>query len=564
MSKESLNLTQKLNNNIVSIGNKDENWWRGASIYQIYPRSFNDTNNDGIGDINGISEKLEYISNLGVDAIWLSPFFTSPMKDFGYDVSNYREVDPIFGTIDDFSKMVEKAHCLGLRIIIDQVLSHTSNEHSWFQDSCKSKNNDKSDWYVWADAKEDGTPPNNWLSIFGGSAWQWDTRRMQYYMHNFLVEQPDLNFHNKEVQDTLLDDVEFWLKLGVDGFRLDTINFFTHDKLLRDNPKRAEEDGPSADAPESNPYSMQNHIFDKTRPENVDFLKRFRKLLDLYPGSTSVGEVGAGNRSLEVMSEYTQDNDRIHMCYSFNFLGGDFSPSFFKSSIEEFESVVTDGWACWSFSNHDVDRHISRWNLDSSSDKKDFSSLCFALLISLRGSICLYQGEELGFTQADIKYEDLVDPYGITFWPQYKGRDGCRTPMAWNADKLNGGFSDITKPWLPVDTSHIHNAANEQINKENSTYNIYKDMLLLREKYQSLRNGFIEVLYSDENLFKLRRYNENEEIIIFFNFSKKEINYECDLNEDYILDDKMSNNIHIQNNTINLKSYAYCFLIKKI
>lgn len=563
MNIEILNLTQKLQNNILTIGNKDEQWWRGASIYQIYPRSFNDSNNDGIGDINGITEKLEHISNLGVDAIWLSPFFTSPMKDFGYDVSNYREVDPIFGTNKDFSKMVEKAHFLGLRIIIDQVLSHTSNEHIWFQTSSKSRDNNKSDWYVWANAKEDGTPPNNWLSIFGGSAWQWDTRRMQYYMHNFLVEQPDLNFHNREVQDTLLDDVEFWLKLGIDGFRLDTINFFTHDNLLRDNPKRSENDGPSADAPESNPYSMQNHIYDKTRPENIDFLKRFRKLLNKYPGSTSVGEVGAGNRSLEVMSEYTQDNDRIHMCYSFNFLGSDFSPSFFKKSIEEFESVVTDGWACWSFSNHDVDRHISRWNKNSS-NKSDFNELCIALLISLRGSICLYQGEELGFSQADIKYKDLVDPYGITFWPEYKGRDGCRTPMAWNSNKPNGGFSNCVKPWLPIDLSHIKDAANNQINENTSIYTIYKNMLSFRENHQSLKNGSIEILYADDSLLKIKRYMKNEEIIVIFNFSNKEIEDEYNFAHEYILDYEISNNTIIKNNKINLQSFAYCFLIKKI
>ena len=246
-------------------------WWRGAVIYQIYPRSFMDANNDGIGDLQGIIAKLPYIKSLGVDAIWISPFFKSPMKDFGYDISDYRDVDPMFGTMDDFDQLMAKAKLLDIKVIIDQVLSHTSDQHAWFLESKESKDNDKSDWYVWADANEDGTPPNNWLSIFGGGAWQWEPRRQQYYLHNFLTSQPDLNFHNEDVRQHVLDNVEYWLKKGVDGFRLDAINFCYHDKELRDNPAKPPEERKGRGFSEDNPYAYQYHYFNNTQPENVGY-----------------------------------------------------------------------------------------------------------------------------------------------------------------------------------------------------------------------------------------------------------------------------------------------------
>ena len=281
---------------------KNPDWWRGAVIYQVYPRSFYDSNGDGIGDLPGVTAKLDYIASLNVDAIWLSPFFTSPMKDFGYDVSDYRNVDPIFGTLEDFDELIAEAHKRDLKIMIDQVLSHSSDQHPWFVESRANRDNPKADWYVWADPKSDGTPPNNWLSVFGGSAWAWDSRRKQYYLHNFLTSQPDLNFHNPEVQKQVLSDVKFWLDRGVDGFRLDAINFCFHDPKLRDNPaSKAVAEG-SIGVRKENPYAYQFHKFDKTQPENIDFLKRLRALLDQYPGTTTVGEIGDDN-SLQTMAE---------------------------------------------------------------------------------------------------------------------------------------------------------------------------------------------------------------------------------------------------------------------
>ncbi|MGA9434974.1 MAG: alpha-amylase family glycosyl hydrolase, partial [Roseobacter sp.] len=247
----------------------DKDWWRGAVIYQIYPRSFQDSNGDGIGDLIGIAQRMGYIASLGVDAIWISPFFTSPMKDFGYDVSDYCDVDPMFGTLADFDIVVETAHQHGLKVMIDLVLSHTSDQHPWFVESQSDRTNNKADWYVWSDPKPDGTPPNNWLSIFGGPAWQWDPGREQYYLHNFLVEQPDLNFHNEQVQNVLLSTTRFWLDRGVDGFRLDTINFYYADKDLRDNPALPKEKRNDNIAPSVNPYNHQEHVHSKNQPENL-------------------------------------------------------------------------------------------------------------------------------------------------------------------------------------------------------------------------------------------------------------------------------------------------------
>lgn len=404
----------------------DNDWWRGAVIYQIYPRSFQDSNGDGIGDLLGIAHRLPYVASLGVDAIWISPFFASPMKDFGYDVSDYCDVDPMFGSLADFDVLVQTAHRLGIRVMIDLVLSHTSDQHPWFQLSRSSRDNEKADWYVWSDPKEDGTPPNNWLSIFGGSAWQWDARREQYYLHNFLTSQPDLNFHNPDVQQALLDVTRFWLDRGVDGFRLDTINFYFHDKELRSNPALPKEKRNANIAPSVNPYNHQEHLYSKNQPENLAFLERFRALLDEYNCTTSVGEVGDAQRGLEIMGEYTRGGDRVHMCYAFEFLSGvEPTADRFVEVLGHVDDVASDGWACWAFSNHDVTRHASRWNLSPAAQR-----LFATLMMCLRGSVCIYQGEELGLPEAEVGFEDLQDPYGIQFWPEYKGRDGCRTPLS--------------------------------------------------------------------------------------------------------------------------------------
>ncbi|MEQ1942217.1 alpha-glucosidase [Mesorhizobium sp. VNQ89] len=497
---------------------RNPDWWRGCVIYQVYPRSFQDTTGDGSGDLKGVTQRMGHVASLGVDAIWLSPFFKSPMADMGYDVSDYRAVDPMFGEMVDFDALVEEAHWHGLKVIIDQVLSHTSDKHPWFVESRADRINPKTDWYVWADAKADGSAPNNWLSVFGGSAWEWDSVRRQYYLHNFLAAQPDLNFHNADVQDALLDAVRFWLDRGVDGFRLDTVNYYVHDRWLRSNPPLAE--AAAGTITETNPYLYQLHLFDKTQPENLDFLKRFRVLLDQYEGRASVGEVGDESRSLQTVAAYTSGNDRLNMCYTFDMLGEEFSAAYMRGRVEAYEKSVADGWVCWAFSNHDVVRHVSRW-VRLGEDFDVVAKFAITVLACLRGSICLYQGEELGLTEADIAFEDLRDPYGIRFWPGFKGRDGCRTPMVWEVEKENAGFS-TGKPWLPIPREHLGRSADVQWGEKNSVLSRYRQILALRKAHVSLGRGSIKFIDSDHDLLAFFREANAEKTICVFNFSSEE------------------------------------------
>ncbi|CAN7180288.1 beta-galactosidase BglA [Mesorhizobium sp. LjRoot246] len=494
----------------------DRDWWRGAVIYQIYPRSYQDSNGDGIGDLKGIIGRLPYIAALGADAIWISPFFKSPMKDFGYDVTDYCDVDPMFGTLADFDALTAEAHRLGLKVMIDEVLSHTADNHPWFKESRSTRTNPKADWYVWADARPDGTPPNNWLSIFGGSAWQWDTSRQQYYMHNFLAEQPDLNFHNRQVQDALLDVTRFWLERGVDGFRLDTINFYFHSQGLENNPPLPPEERNDQTAPAVNPYNYQDHLYDKSRPENLGFLERFRALLDEYPATAAVGEVGDSQRGLDVVAAYTTGGKRVHMCYSFDFLAPEkISAAKVRSVLEAFGKVASDGWSCWAFSNHDVMRPASRWAAGEA-DPTAYLKVISALLMSLRGSVCIYQGEELGLGEAELRFEDLQDPYGIRFWPEFKGRDGCRTPMVWDGSAENGGFSRA-KPWLPVPAKHLSQAVNVQQGDENSLLEHYRRFLTFRRAHPALAKGDITFIESEGDTVAFTRRAGNEQVVCVFN-----------------------------------------------
>jgi alpha-glucosidase len=515
-------MTLALDRPVASTRATDPDWWRGAVIYQIYPRSFQDSNGDGVGDLPGITRRLSYVADLGADAIWLSPFFTSPMKDFGYDVSNYCDVDPIFGSLADFEALTAEAHRLGLKVIIDQVISHSSDLHPWFHESRSSRTNPKADWYVWADAKPDGTVPSNWLSVFGGSSWEWDTRRCQYYLHNFLTTQPDLNFHCPEVQDAMLATMRFWLERGVDGFRLDTVNYYFHDLELRNNPPATHVG--SADAPAVNPYAWQLHLYDKNRPENVAFLKRMRAMLDEFPGSTTVGEVGEAERSLEIMAEYTAGGDRLHMCYTFDLLGPAWSKAYLLEKLGGYEAAAGDGWPCWAFSNHDVPRYLSRF-LTPGADPATVARTAIGILSSVRGSVCLYEGEELGLTEAELALADLVDPYGIRFWPEYKGRDGCRTPMPWAANEANAGFS-TGRPWLPVPAEHVALAVDRQLADPKSVHAHYQRMLAFRRGEPALRLGSIEFLASPDNVLAYRREHGNEGVICVFNLGATPAKFE--------------------------------------
>jgi alpha-glucosidase len=491
-------------------------WWRGAAIYQIYPRSFADTNGDGIGDLPGITAHLDHVASLGVDAIWLSPFFTSPMLDFGYDVADYCDVDPIFGTLADFDALVARAHALGLKVLIDQVYSHSSDRHPWFLESRADRNNAKADWYVWADAKSDGSPPNNWQSVFGGPAWTWSAPRRQYYMHNFLPEQPQLHMHLPAVQDAMLDVAKFWLDRGVDGFRIDAINFSMHDPALTDNP-------PAPPGPRTRSFDFQLHVHNQSQPEIPAFLERLRALLDRYGATFTVAEVGGPSPEAE-MHAFTQGDHRLNSAYGFNFLYADkLTPGLVRDALAQWPDAPGTGWPSWAFENHDAPRAISRWADPAHRDA--FARMKLMLLVSLRGNIFLYNGEELGLTQVDIPFEALRDPEAIANWPLTLSRDGARTPMPWRADANDhAGFSS-GMPWLPIGADHLALAVDRQNQDPESLLNLTRHLLAFRHASDALMHGNARVIEASEAILAIERSTADETMLCVFNMSPEPVDW---------------------------------------
>lgn len=514
-------------------------WWRGATLYQVYPRSFADSFSDsdgdgdgdgnagwdGVGDLPGVTAHLPHIASLGVDGLWLSPVFTSPMRDFGYDVADHCGIDPMFGTLADFDALIEGAHALGLKVIIDQVWSHSAMEHPWFQASRASRDGAQADWYVWADAKPDGSPPSNWLSWMGGPAWTWEPRRKQYYFHNFLPQMPDLNFHNPAVQDAVLDLARFWLARGVDGFRLDTANLYFHSQGFENNPPAAQ----AADMP----VLMQRHAHNTDQPETLPFLARLRGVMDEYGATFSVGEIG-GSEPLKTMTEYTAGRSRLHTAYSFAMLGDRPRPADIARQMADWQQgAAAEAWPSWAFSNHDVPRVASRWGSKAGGGGFAFgraaegadegqpgapAQLWLALLAVLRGTLFIYQGEELGLPQSELAFEDLQDPFGKANWPTHKGRDGCRTPMPWLADAPQLGFSEA-RPWLPVNAAHRALAVDLQAADPGSCLALTRRLIALRRAHPALRLGTFETLRADEQLLLLRRQHAGDTVIAAFNLS---------------------------------------------
>lgn len=526
-----------------------QEWWRSAIIYQVYPRSYQDSSGNGIGDLAGITRRLDHIASLGVDCIWLSPIFTSPQADMGYDVSDYTSIDPLFGDMAAFDALITGAHDRGLKVIADQVLSHTSDQHDWFKQSRKDRNNDKADWYVWANPLPDGAPPTNWHSHFGGPAWEFDPGRGQYYLHNFLASQPDLNFHNPDVVDAILETCKFWLDRGLDGFRLDTVNYYFHDQKLRSNP-------PAQAAPQvmaTDLYGMQNNIYNKTRPENLGFLERLRKLTDQYRDIMMVGEVGEmGRRSIEIMGEYTEGKDRLHMAYSFAMLGPDFNAEHFRNCIEGFQSGAPYGHPYWSFSNHDVPRQVSRWAKHAVSEDS-IARLACAMLMSFEGTIGIYQGEELGQTETELVFDELTDPPAIRYWPAVKGRDGCRTPMVWDATKTNAGFSDVA-PWLPVKEPQAANAVAQQT--DDGIMAFYKSMIAYRKNSPALSTGSTSFINLPEPLLAFTREHKDQTMTCIFNLSRDVHSVPVNLNVDV----ECSQGVTIEDNALILDGNGFAYL----
>jgi alpha-glucosidase len=494
-------------------------WWQNAVFYELYPRSFADSNGDGIGDLNGIDSRLGYLKDLGVDAIWISPCYPSPQVDFGYDVSDYENIDPMYGTLKDFDHLAHDARKRDIRIVMDFVLNHTSPQHQWFIDSASSRASAHRDWYIWRDGKAPGVPPNNWLSGFGGSAWQFDPKTGQYYYHYFAVGQPDLNWRNPAVEKAMFDVTRFWYKHGVSGFRLDAVDLLFEDPNLQDNPV----------LPGKNEFgdpNMENKYNDKL-PEVHSELKKLRAVADQY-NAVLIGETYTSNRD-ELKEYYGDHNDEIQMPMDFMFCEvNKLSPADFRTQIANAES--TGGWPVYVISNHDMTRSYNRYGDGKHNDQ--IAKLMAGMYLTLRGTPIMYYGEELGMENNDpVRKEDVKDPIGIAGWPTEKGRDGERTPMQWN-DSAYAGFSP-TSPWLPIPASFkTHNVSSELADPA-SVLQFYRHLLALRHQERALLYGDYVALDPDNPklLSYLRRY-KNEAVLVVLNMSASSQQISLNLSED--------------------------------
>jgi len=492
-------------------------WWQGAAVYQVYVRSFCDSNGDGQGDLPGVISKLDYIASLGVDAIWLSPIHPSPNRDWGYDVSDYEGVHPDYGTLADFEKLLDEAHGRGLKVLLDEVLCHTSDEHAWFAES-QIRDGEKADWYVWADPKPDGTAPNNWLSAFAGPAWAYKPTRRQYYHHKFLRQQPKVNWHNAAARKAALDVLDLWLARGADGFRLDVANAYLHDAALTDNPPvpMGERNALNWEhAP-----NLQEHLHDSNLAENIECLDAIRRTVDRHKNRFVFGEF---SELAERSGCYATPDEGLHSGYSFPMLlQRKLDPQFFRDYFALLAKHPAH-WPCVSFSNHDVMRTVSRFGDRNASP--GLAKMLLALLFSMKGTVLMYQGEELGLPEADLRRDQLRDPVGDLYYPQHKGRDGCRTPMPWDANAINLGFTNGT-PWLPLSPQHKALAVSEQDASSTSTLNFTRNLLALRKKHPALWLGEIEFLDAPPSVLAFKRKHETGDVLCVFNMSGEAVTFD--------------------------------------
>jgi len=479
-------------------------WWKHGVIYQIYPRSFYDANDDGIGDLPGIIKKFDYLIDLGIDAIWLSPINTSPMYDCGYDVSDYYSIDPIFGTLKDFKELLAIAHSNNIHIIMDMVLNHTSQLHPWFVESSSSRYNMKNDWYIWHDGFN-GKPPNNWKSAYLSSAWKKNEMRRQYYLHSFLKEQPDLNWHNQQVKHAMFDMMQYWLDLGVDGFRFDVINYCYKDKNLRNNPFSFK------------PFNDQIEKYNKNGLESYILVQEIRKLIDKYDNRMTVGEVFSyppGNPALS--ASYLCKGKGLHLAFDFSLLYQPFdSHKIYRCIKNWYNHIPEHCWPCNVLSNHDQQRYADKF---SQEDNDSIKRLMALLLLTLWGTPFIYYGEEIGMKNTSIPLHKIVDPAGKRFWPIYKGRDCARTPMQWS-DEANAGFSH-TMCWLPIDSNYRTINVKHQLKDRYSLLNYYKDLIRLRKNHYALTHGSWEPLIKGKNgIIAYIRKADSETLCMLLNFN---------------------------------------------
>lgn len=497
-------------------------WWRGAVVYQVYVRSFADSNGDGVGDFSGLVSKLDYIARLGADAIWLSPIHPSPNRDWGYDVSDYNTLNPEYGTDADFDRLLAEAHARGLKILTDEVLAHTSDEHAWFKASLEST--DKRDWYVWAPPRDDGTAPNNWLSAFGGPAWSYHPARRQCYHHKFLRQQPKLNWHSHAAREAALAVLDEWLARGVDGFRLDVANAFLHDATLPDNPAvPTDERTPRI---WSHAANLQIHRHDSNLTGNLAVLDEIRRRVERYPERFVMGEF---SENPERAGAYSAPDEGLHSGYSFPFLEAhELEPSFIVRHYQDL-ARHPDHWPSIAFSNHDVMRTITRFGGPNA--PPELARLMLCILITLRGTVLLYQGEELGLPEAILTRSQLKDPVGDLYYPLYRGRDGCRTPMPWEATAQNFGFTTGT-PWLPLAPAHGVLAVSGQERDAQSTLAFARCLLSVRRNSAALRLGDIEFLDAPARILAFLRCYESERVLCVFNMNSGDTEFHHPLLED--------------------------------
>lgn len=475
-------------------------WWQDGIIYHIYPRSFADSNGDGIGDLPGLIAHLDYLADLGIDAIWLSPIYPSPDKDFGYDVTDHTAIDPRYGSMTDFERLLQEAHARGIRIILDLVLNHTSDQHPWFQQSRSGRENPKADWYIWRERI-----PNNGHSVFGGKAWIYDPQRGEYYLHLFLPEQPDVNWRNPQVRQAQLDVVRFWLARGVDGFRLDVFNAYFKDAQLRSNPfypwgRR--------------PFEWQRHIYDTDQPEMFPLLRELRAILESYPERYVVGETFLSTP--EKAAQYCGP-DLLHAAFNFHFTNTRFDPRAFLRAIQRWEAALGGrAWPNYVLSNHDIPRSATRYARGEDDSRARIS---LAMLLTLRGTPYLYYGEEIGMRDISLRRSEILDPPGRHYWPFFKGRDGARSPMQWSA-AANAGFSQ-SRPWLPLHPNYPQRNVETMRRDPHSLLNFVRALIRLRKETPALRRGDFHPLQATAAVFAYLRRYQNQQILVLLNFSAR-------------------------------------------
>jgi alpha-glucosidase len=492
-------------------------WWRDGVIYQIYIRSFYDSNGDGIGDLNGIRQKLDYLVDLGVDALWLTPIFESPDVDFGYDVSDYYTIHPKFGGMQDLENLLNEAHNKGLRIILDMVLNHTSDQHKWFQQSRQSRNNPYSDWYLWRDPSTQGGSPNNWQSMTGGSGWEYVPERGQFYFHMYYPEQPGLNWRNPEVRQAMLDIFRFWLDKGVDGYRLDVVNVYFKDSLFRSNPRKFG----------LRPFDQQKHIHDTDQPEMMPLLHELRTILDEKPERYFVGEPFIAISPLdffftgnaEISARYCSQQ-MLHQLFCFDFLHCTWRAKKFKRAILDWDNALQGrGWPTYVLSNHDNPRPATRYCYAENDERLKLAAVMF---LTLRGTPYIYYGDEIGMRDIQLSRSQIQDPVGKKYWPFYKGRDACRSPMQWTGLK-NSGFSE-GNPWLPVHPNYQNRNVRAQLRDPDSLINLYKKLVKLRRQHPVLINGNLSFINDlPNNVLIYQRKDKSDTAMILLNFSNHAI-----------------------------------------